>query len=163
MRILLYNTLNRIKRVCNFVDMQSFPTFFKYGTVLNILNVCLGLFFFVSMLSCKKDIDRSVSEEKTYKEFKVETLIEEISADTSDYTERIILVEGSIKDINYINNRNTIILKSTKNKRMSILCDMQKNQAAFLDSLSIGETISIKGILKGSLNDIILLNCIIAN
>ena len=122
--------------------------------------------FFTLMLcacSCFEGSDKMVNQTEPQQQFNVEELIQALQIDTLDMKENVVLVKGSIEDINHINNRNTIILKGKTNDSMSILCDMQKDQAILLDSLKIGQVISIKGILKGSLKDIILLNCKISN
>jgi hypothetical protein len=40
---------------------------------------------------------------------------------------------------------------------------MQKSQKGLLQNIELGELVTIKGVLKGSLKDVILLNCIISN
>ena len=75
--------------------------------------------------------------------------------------ENVVLVEGVIQDINSLNNRTTIILKGKKDTDKLVICDMQKNQKIAINNLNLGDEITIKGIFKGTLNDVILLNCII--
>jgi len=76
------------------------------------------------------------------------------------YIEKAINIEGEIKDIKEHETHYTLVLKA-KNKKTSIICKMQDDQIENINTLQIGETITIKGIYKGYLIDMILLNCII--
>ncbi|MGY6648611.1 OB-fold protein [Wenyingzhuangia sp. IMCC45574] len=75
------------------------------------------------------------------------------------YRNKVIEVVGVVKNINLLNNRNTIILKGI-NKDINILCDMQKQTKL---SLKTNDQIKVKGLCKGFLKDIVLLNCILIN
>jgi len=74
--------------------------------------------------------------------------------------EKAIKIKGKIKHIKKRNDNYNITLSST-DKTVTILCKMQKDQAEKIKTLQKGESIMIKGIYKGSLMDMILLNCII--
>ncbi len=76
--------------------------------------------------------------------------------------EDIIGVEGVIQEINTLNNKQTIFL-SNSGGDSSVLCDMQNNQIDKINDLKLGDTIRIKGVFKGYLKDVILLNCVITN
>jgi hypothetical protein len=105
-----------------------------------------------------------VHETAPFKHFNVDELVEAFKLETSSsFKENVITVEGIVTDINFLNNRNTIILKGKENSGTFVLCDIQKDAAVILKTIKFGDTITIKGILKGSLQDIILLNCIISN
>lgn len=82
---------------------------------------------------------------------------------TATYTNKIIEVHGTIKEISFLNNRKTIILKSEKFKENFIICDMSPLNEKKVNSLIVGDTITLKGICKGYLLDLILLNCIPIN
>ena len=95
--------------------------------------------------------------------FPIFNKILEIKTNNGEVKEQIVSVEGYIYDINHINNRNTILLSSELGENATVICDMQKNQRTLLTNLNKGELVTIKGIYKGSLNDVILLNCILSN
>lgn len=78
------------------------------------------------------------------------------------YRGKIIEVEGIVKDITFLNNRNTIFLYG-KNKYSSVICDMYPNQEGEIKDLKKGQKIKIKGVCKGFLKDAILLNCMLIN
>lgn len=135
----------------------------KLPVIYNNLCVVMILIASLFLSSCDDNSDNVVNQTEPKQYFNVEELIHALQIDTLGMKENVVLVKGSIEDINHLNNRNTIILKGKTNNSMSILCDMQKDQAKLMDSLKIGQIISIKGMLKGSLKDIILLNCKISN
>ncbi len=115
----------------------------------------------IAITSCTENSDKIVAESSDVKQFAVDQINDEsFNFENSNLIESVVLVKGEIKDINYLNERSTIILKGRSNDRL-VICDMQDNQKQTLKKLSIGDAIDVKGILKGSLNDIILLNCII--
>lgn len=107
--------------------------------------------------------DQLVQETLKTEQFNLELLNSELQKNSNELKERVITIKGIVKDINFLNNRNTIILRDTKDLGILAICDLQKNQEEQLKKISLGESVTIKGILKGSLNDIILLNCVINN
>ncbi len=81
----------------------------------------------------------------------------------SIFVEDIIGVEGVVTEISTLNNKQTIFLADGNGGEASVLCDMQDNQINRINTLKLGDTIRVKGVFKGFLKDIILLNCIITN
>lgn len=77
--------------------------------------------------------------------------------------ESIIEIEGTIKEINTINNRFTILLKGGESDSSSIICDMQANQNEYITALKPKDTILVKGVFKGFLKDAVFLNCVITD
>lgn len=78
---------------------------------------------------------------------------------TATYTNQVIEVHGIIKDISFLNNRNTIILKSDIFEQNFVICDMSPISNTIIQNLAIGDTITLKGVCKGYLLDVIMLNC----
>ncbi len=76
------------------------------------------------------------------------------------FIEKAIQIKGIIKKIESNGNGYTVVLNS-ENKKINILCKLQVDQNEKIGDLIIGDTITIKGIYKGYLIDMILLNCII--
>lgn len=76
--------------------------------------------------------------------------------------EQIIEIEGVIKKISYLNNRITILLGFDGKENAFVICDMESNQAIKVKELSTNDTIRLKGVFKGFLEDAIFLNCIIS-
>lgn len=80
----------------------------------------------------------------------------------SKYRGKVIEVEGVIKEISFLNDRNTVLLHS-KTRGSSVLCDMQANQIEAVKKLRKGQQVKLKGICKGFLKDAIVLHCILTN
>ncbi len=80
----------------------------------------------------------------------------------SIYRGKIIEVVGVIKEITFVNDRNTILLRGD-NTYSSVLCDMKLNQTEEIKKLRKGQKIKIKGVCKGFLKDAILLHCMLIN
>lgn len=78
------------------------------------------------------------------------------------YKGKVIEVYGIIKEITFINKTKTIILQSD-HKNFSVLCDMQFDSSEGLQNLTVGQKVTVKGICKGFLHDVILLNCMLIN
>ena len=99
----------------------------------------------------------SISSEKLLTTFNTN----EISAN-SEYVEKVITVNGNIKKITYLNDRYTILLQG-ENDLSHVMCDMSLSEIDQIRKLKKGESITIKGICKGYLMDVIMLNCILVN
>lgn len=76
------------------------------------------------------------------------------------YIEKPINVKGVLTDIKK-HDEKYILTITSKNKKIASICNMQTNQNDTVKTLQIGEDITVKGIYKGYLIDMILLNCII--
>ncbi|GAA4966565.1 hypothetical protein GCM10023315_14850 [Algibacter aquimarinus] len=114
--------------------------------------------------SCYKDnSDQIVQRTTTTKQFKLAELLEALNLNNSNLKETVVEVQGVVEDVNYLNNRSTIILSEKGQTDVLAICDIQENQSLLLENLKQGQVIKIKGILKGSLKDVILLNCLITN
>lgn len=124
--------------------------------LLLLVLFCLGAYFVKHqgvMFSKNTSITNRTSSDSLISFF----LHNEKEANTR-FTNKAIVVTGKIKEINYLNNRYTIILY-TPYKDHHILCDVDPDQNELLRNLEKGEIISIKGVCKGFLKDIILLHC----
>lgn len=76
------------------------------------------------------------------------------------YAGKIVEVSGTIKEMTYLNDRTTIIL-STDSQDFGVICDINPNEITKIDQLKKHQNIKVKGICKGFLKDVILLNCTI--
>jgi len=124
--------------------------------ILMLILVCFG--------SCQdENSDELVQKSFINQKFDLKELNEVSRLDHKELIETVVKIEGTIEDINFLNDRSTIILSDKKYEGFSAICDMQKAQSLKFKDLKLGDTITIKGILKGALKDIILLNCIIVN
>ena len=72
-----------------------------------------------------------------------------------------LIYQGKVKEVSFLNNTNTIILLGDENS--GIICDFSQNQTKEIKALTKNQTVIIKGIYKGFLKDVILLNCLLIN
>lgn len=128
----------------------------KIYIIVIISIACLCLVLSVSIFN---NVD--TSKRDTEKHFTINELILEHKRETfKKFIEKAIEIEGTIKEVTYKNNKYTVIL-SEENYNTLILCEMQTDQNQKIVKLNVGEKTKIKGILKGVLMDVIVLNCII--
>lgn len=76
------------------------------------------------------------------------------------YAGKVIEVFGFVKEVTFLNNRNTVILFA-KNNTSGVICDVNISQIDKVKNLQKHQKIKVKGICKGFLKDVVLLNCYI--
>lgn len=116
-----------------------------------------------TLSTCQRDSDRWVHKAQPESTLQVDQLLDGLSSNDSHLINDVIAVDGFVAEVNYLNDRATVLLRGSAEEKISVICDMQENQKEQLALLEVGQPITIKGILKGSLNDVILLNCMISN
>lgn len=129
---------------------------FKYITIAFLLIIVM----FLTMIIIRYTIN-TTKEKQTIEQITTNGLIFKYKNESlNKFIEQAIEVDGILKQIKYKNNIYTLYLTDGSNKTY-ILCELQNDQIKKVPNLVIGEHIKIKGVLKGHLKDIILLNCII--
>lgn len=78
----------------------------------------------------------------------------------SMFSGKIVEITGRVKEVTFLNNRNTVILYG-HNSTSGIICDFGTNQLEEIKRLSKNQKVSIKGVCKGFLKDVIILNCLL--
>ncbi|KAA1247192.1 hypothetical protein [Aquimarina sp. RZ0] len=132
----------------------------KYGLFLLLSLVCIC--FLLKYLIFDREM-KETQEIQTYKAFHANQLLLESNhknLNLESLIEKAIEIEGEIKEIVYKHHKYSLLIKGNENK-FYILCEMQADQNSKISKLKPGENVKLKGILKGFLMDIILLNCII--
>lgn len=81
----------------------------------------------------------------------------------TEFVEQVIAVKGTVKNINFLNNRHTITLKSKRYQDHFVICDISPKYKETLKSLKTEDTITLVGVCKGYLIDVIMLNCVPIN
>lgn len=123
---------------------------------LCVLTLIIGLYYATNVPS-----NSNTHHLKTYKQLSSYTLIDEYNKETyAKLIEKAIEIDGIIKKIQYKNSTYTLYV-SYEHGENYVLCELQKNQNNEVAHLKVGDKIAVKGILKGKLLDIVLLNCII--
>lgn len=98
---------------------------------------------------------------KTFKQFSSQNLIHEYDSKGYDnFIEKALEINGILKKVHYKNNVYSLYLSYEVGK-CYVICELQADQNHKIPNLKIGDELIIKGILKGKLLDIVLLNCII--
>jgi len=100
---------------------------------------------------------------KTEQTFTADELILSIQDNNlskKDVVEKVIEIEGEIKEITYKNDMYSLVLKEETNTT-TILCAMQADQTSKILKLKVGQKVKLKGVLKGFLMDVIVLHCVI--
>ncbi len=125
--------------------------------------IFVGLLLLIILPLVIVNSEPKTQKRQTEKSFTFVELISELEYEGNDlkpYIEKAVEIQGVIQGITYKYGRHTIILKDSLQDTM-ILCELQKDQNSKIKQLEIGQNIKIKGVLKGVLMDIILLNCIV--
>ncbi|AXT61084.1 hypothetical protein D1816_12230 [Aquimarina sp. AD10] len=108
------------------------------------------------------NIDLATTELKVSSEDLVSLFLNNEKLATDTYAGKIIEIDGIVKDITFLNNRNTVLL-SSKVWSSNVICDMRIDQVKIVEQLKVGQKIKIKGVCKGFLKDAVILNCKLIN
>lgn len=127
-----------------------------------ILAAFLGSFFLLWRVYDSEDVNILEAEPELH--LNAETLISHFKKEDDYYLEpeKIVEIEGTIKEINSINNRITILLEGGSDESACVICDMKTDQTIGIEKFGPKDTIRLKGVFKGFLKDAIFLNCIIS-
>lgn len=76
------------------------------------------------------------------------------------YIDKVIEVSGVLKKVTKLKKKYSLLINNGEDETY-ILCEMQLDENTKIPQLKLNQNITIKGVFKGVLLDIILLNCII--
>ncbi len=76
------------------------------------------------------------------------------------YIDKVIEVSGVLKKVTKLKKRYSLLINNGEDETY-ILCEMQLNENAKIPELKLNQNVTVKGVFKGVLLDIIVLNCII--
>lgn len=130
-----------------------------------LTSFCLGLVYYILVKFNEEPNQNSITAETEIRINSTDLLASFISDETlanKTFVEKIIEVEGIVKEVTFFNNRYTVLLQGGE-EYMCIMCDMKENQIEQIKTLTKGDTVVLKGICKGFLMDAILLNCVLLN
>ena len=145
----------------SFLELYLMKKKNKIGVFLFLLIVLLffSVFYIVSFYD-KNPIDMKSSNAEfiiNSDDLVAKYTLNETESNTQ-FSGKIIEVFGEVKHVTHLNNRNTVILYSKTNSS-GVLCDMHPSQIKEIKKLNLKQKIIIKGVCKGFLKDVILLNC----
>lgn len=76
------------------------------------------------------------------------------------YVDKVIEVSGMLKKVTKLDNTYSLLINNGEDETY-ILCEMQLDENNKIPKLIVDQDVTVKGVFKGVLLDIILLNCII--
>jgi len=115
----------------------------------------------VLVVGCQQGTNQDISSIEPEMSYSAENLIVTLQSKKEYDSETVIAVSGIVHEVNAINKRITILLKGNTAEENFVICDMNSNQTNAIKTIRKGDSIVIKGLLKGILKDVIMLNCII--
>lgn len=140
--------------------MKTKNKFFLIAILL--LLVINGYYYVVPLFSSsEKNLENEVAAVILTANDLVNTYADNEAKSNKLYAGKIIEISGTIKEITFLNNRTTVILKSSSEK-FGVICDINPNEKDNINRLKEDQNITVKGICEGFLKDVILLNCTIA-
>ncbi|AXT55119.1 hypothetical protein [Aquimarina sp. AD1] len=135
----------------------------KITIFLLSLLLIAGAYFYIEYYNTSHiDINNVSTEISTDSQKLTASFINDENDANLIYKDKIVEVIGVVKEVTFLNDRNTIVLEGD-NKNSSVLCDMQSDQFKMVKNLKKGQKIELKGVCKGFLKDVILLNCMLIN
>jgi hypothetical protein len=136
----------------------------KKWTILLIVTLITlsGILFLYQQLSKKSEFaldkpDFRMQASELFREFEMDERLA-----TKKYTNKVIEVKGNISEVFNNQDNSIVILFKEKDAVFGVNCSIktpEKNKS----SLQPGDSVTIIGILQGSLDDVILTNCKIKN
>lgn len=130
----------------------------KFRFAILLLFFFLGLVLLVLYCQYLKEVP-DFNPKKTISASELYSWYHKESATADDiFTDKIVRVYGEISAISFLNQRETIFLK-TEFSDAWIICDMDKSQVKKVTAMKKKQTISVYGVCKGFLKDVVLLNC----
>gem|GEM_PF-4239370 len=132
--------------------------------IILLMAVFVVLVFLVKHDVCDKPDTVDLSVKQPVYKLDAKTLIDLVKNKGKNtlVANEIVEVEGVVKKVSYLNDRITILLGTEETENTFIICDMESNQEYKVSRLKTNDSIKLKGVFKGVLEDAIFLNCIIS-
>jgi len=140
---------------------------FKNKRNLVILVVTLFVAILVMVYNMYNKPHRNIHTEKAVITIKANDLFltyeqNEIAAN-SKFLDKTIEVTGEISELNISAGENSMIVFKSEEDFFGVSCSFNNELKAQLTKLNKGDFVKVKGICKGYLSDVVLINCIIVN
>jgi len=124
--------------------------------------ILLSVFSYIYNKSTEIDITKTSTEIFINSEEIVELFVGKENKALSLFKNKVVEVTGKVKSVNFTNNKPNIILYSNYNNH-NVICEMQIANTTKINKELTSKTITLKGICKGFLEDVIILNCTVLN
>ncbi|WP_299014015.1 hypothetical protein [uncultured Polaribacter sp.] len=136
---------------------------FKKIIISALILLIIGLFVAYKMYN-KPHVN--VADEKATVSLSAAKLLQDFSTDeataNADYLEKIIQVKGIVAEAKVENNKGIVTLE-TGDDFATILCHLTVEETKNINTIKVGQNISLKGICTGFLMDVVLVKCVITN
>ncbi|RBW59715.1 hypothetical protein DS884_08240 [Tenacibaculum sp. E3R01] len=139
--------------------MITKKTFFF--AIIFLFLLLIGIITYQFLIVNKKHSSTSKVEISIQSTKLVEAFIHNETKADDLYINKLIQVTGVIKEINFLNDKTTLILEGNNSNNSGIICDIHKSQTKKLTNIKKHQKVTLKGICKGFLKDVILLDCYI--
>ena len=117
----------------------------------------------LSINGCGDILRDDISAMESVAQLSADELILALKSNENFHREDILSVKGALVEINTKNDNTNFLIKGNTIENHYIICEMNHSFDVRNNNFKPGETIVIKGILKGYLNDAVLLNCVLDN
>jgi len=134
-----------------------------YGFLVTIFTIGFLIIFINFTKPDTVDVSRNKNVDRIPLEKLVGMFVHNEEEATSVFIEQVIEVEGVIKEISFLNDRHTIILNKENFTHSFVICDMSPIGDTEINEYAVGDTVILRGVFKGYLLDVIMLNCIPIN
>ncbi|MFC4268911.1 OB-fold protein [Polaribacter marinivivus] len=124
-----------------------------------LIAICTYFYVFPLLKNSNEPLTKEVAELTIDANLLVKSFAIDEQKSNELYAGKIIEVTGTIKEITYYNNRTTIILNHKNRNSFGVICDLNHTEEKKSQFLKPNQKIRVKGICKGYLKDVILLNC----
>ncbi len=126
------------------------------GTAIIVVMLLVVYIFYVN-----RKHQESINDKRAYKTLTSELLLDNYKINNlADLIDKVIIVKGILKEVHFKNNVYTLYINH-EDETFHIMCELEKKEDIKIEHLKVGQNIVVKGIVKGHLLDIILLNCVI--
>ena len=129
----------------------------------NLKYILSLLFLALSINGCGDILRDDISAMESVAHLSADELILALKNNENFHREDVLSVKGDLVEINTKNGNTNFLIKGNTNENHYIICEMNHSFDLGNNDFKPGETIVIKGILKGYLNDAVLLNCVLDN
>jgi len=134
----------------------------KFNYILTFLGMLAVMLFFVLKQMNKEHIDVNKSAPNMI--IAVDEILSDYQNDeeqaNSRFTDKIVQLKGVISKISTQNDYVSVTLMSP-NFDATVICSFQSEESLDIIKYKEGDEISLKGICKGYLLDVVLVNCVI--
>lgn len=135
--------------------MTRFQKILSISFVLIVLGGVAGIYFYQKP---PRDVSKTEAEIQIQSEALLEAFQKNEEEARASYAGKIILVKGTVQTVQVTQNKQIVVLAEA-GSFFGINCSFNADQQNQLESLLKGDVISVKGLCKGYIDDVIMTQC----